>query len=331
MKGYCRRALCGLFIIALCLYLPPGMSNPYGGAGVDYFDPQGGGGIDNYDGDQQPIDTHRDKDRNWLMPAIVIGVLALAAVNQHVKQEKVQDRGDESDGVDELLQDGPQLPQEFNGSAFGIRGLIKGGWPIVVDYEQYVPGVVRLRIAIPGSDVVTYRLDQFGLGRHVLQFKLPPFLGDSLRPAVIALTAVDPETQTETLEGFRVYGIGIGPRAVGSVAVDQLQFTPGTVSVGEGQTAAYGFHSRSDFDNAAVEFMRVNQSPDGLHKRLVNSRRIRGGVERDAWIESDERERWNGLDANRRVSEGRHQLQVRVWDDGGDWVGAWSDSLVTVR
>ena len=77
--------------------------------------------------------------------------------------------------------------------------------------------------------------------------------------------------------------------------------------------------------------MRVNQSPDGLHKRLVNSRRIRGGVERDAWIESDERERWNGLDANRRVSEGRHQLQVRVWDDGGDWVGAWSDSLVTVR
>ena len=331
MNGYRRRALCGLFSMALCLYLPPGMSTPYGGDGVDYYDPPGGGGIDNYGGDEQPIEPHRDKDRNWLVPAIAIGVLALVAVNQYVKTERTQDRPDESDRVDELLQDGPQLPAQFNGSAFGIRGLIKGGWPIVVDYEQYVPGVVRLRIAIPGADVVTYRLDQFGLGRHVLQFKLPPFLGDHLRPAVIALTAVDPATQTETLEGFKVYGIGIGPRAVGSVAVDQLEFTPGTVSVEAGQTAAYAFHSRSDFDNAAVEFMRVIQSPDGLHKRLVNSRRIRGGVPRDAWIESDEQERWNGLDVDRRVSEGRHQLQVRVWDDGGDWVGAWSDSLVTVR
>ena len=27
----------------------------------------------------------------------------------------------------------------------------------------------------------------------------------------------------------------------------------------------------------------------------------------------------------------RYYWQVRVWDEGGDWVGAWSESLVTVQ
>ena len=141
----------------------------------------------------------------------------------------------------------------------------------------------------------------------------------------------DPQNPEETLDGFTVYGVGIGPRAVGSVAVDRLEFAPGTVNVREGQTAGYGFHSRSTFDNAAVEFVRVNQTPDGVRTVYVNGKRIPGGVRQDAWVESDASERWNGYDVEDRVSEGHHQLQVRVWDDGGDWLGAWSDSLVTVQ
>ena len=271
------------------------------------------------------------KDRNWLIPGLIIGAAALYAIGQHLAKERTEDRGEDREGVEELLRDGPQLPKQFNASAFGIRGLIKGGWPIVVDYEQQVPGRVQLRIAVPGADIVTYRLDQFGLGRHVLRFELPEFLGSSLKPAVVALTAADDQLQVETLEGFKVYGVGIGPRAVGSVAVDQLEFSPGTLLAEQGDTAGYAFNSRSDFDNAAVEFMRVSQSPDGVRTRYVNGKRIDGGVERGRWIGSDASQRWNGHDERDRVSRGRHQLQVRVWDNGGDWVGAWSDSLVTVR
>ena len=270
-------------------------------------------------------------DRNWLIPGVILGAAALIAIGQHLTKERTEDRGDEAEGVQELLREGPQLPKQFNTSAFGIRGLIKGGWPIVVDYEQLVPGRVQLRIAVPGSEILTYRLDQFGLGRHVLRFELPGFLSDGLKPAVVAMTAADDQLQIETLEGFRVYGIGIGPRAVGSVAVDQLEFSPGTLLVEQGDTAGYAFNSRSDFDNAAVEFMRVSQSPDGIRTRYVNGKRIDGGVHRGRWIGSEAAYRWNGQDEQERVSRGRHQLQVRVWDDGGDWVGAWSDSLVTVR
>jgi hypothetical protein len=287
------------------------------------------------DGTGEPPDTQppsRDDDgKNWLLPAIVVGVAALAAVNHHLNKEREQQARDDEQGTRQLLRDGPQLPMQFNKSAFGVRGLLRGGWPIVVDYEQRVAGKVQLRISIPGSEIVTYRLDQFGLGRHVLQFRLPTFLGDGLKPALIALTAVDPQSPGQTLEGFTVYGVGIGPRAVGSVAVDRLEFAPGTVSVSEGQTAGYGFHSQSTFDNAAVEFMRVTQTPDGVRTAYVNGKRIPGGVRQDAWVESDPGERWNGYDFENRVSEGRHQLQVRVWDDGGDWVGAWSNSLVTVQ
>ena len=266
---------------------------------------------------------------NWVIPALIVGAVALFAINRHLNAEKTEQR-DEHEGMQQLLQTGPQVPVQFNTSAFGIRALVRSGWPIVVDYAQHKPGRVLLRISVPGAEIVTYRLDQFGLGRHLLRFDLPPFLGDSVRPAVFALTAADAQTGAETIDGFTVYGIGCGPRAVGSIAVDELEFNPGEVRVRNGDTASFAFRSRSDFDNSAVEFMRITQSPDGARKRYVNGQSI-GKVQRDSRVVSAPEQRWNGQDEQSQISRGRHQLQVRVWDDGGDWIGAWSDSLVQVR
>jgi hypothetical protein len=289
-----------------------------------------GGGAQITPGDQE--DGERDDDKNWLLPGIVLGVAALAAVNHYVNRERQQDRpADQDENVRRLVRDGPQLPVQFNMSAFGVRGLIKGGWPIVVDYEQATPGKVQLQISIPGEEVVSYRLDRFGLGRHLLQFSLPDFLGNQLKPAIVALTASRGDGSYETLEGFKVFGVGVGPRAVGSKAIDRVEFAPETVIAGAGDRATFAFHSLSDFDNASVEFMQVTQSPDGIRTRYANGRRIDGGVRGDAWVGRDEAQHWDGHDERGRVSRGRHQLQVRVWDRGGDWLGAWSDSLVQVR
>lgn len=319
-----RRGLCIALSLALCVvtptsviaqsdydYTPPPSRVPDG----QYPSSEGGGG--------------GGGGKNWLIPAVIIGAAALFAINRQLNAEKEEVRND-SEGVRQLLRDGPQLPTQFNASAFGIRALVRGGWPIVVDYALHRPGRVQLRISIPGAEIVTYRLDQFGLGRHLLRFDLPPFLGDSLKPAVVALTAADPQTGRETIDDFTVYGVGIGPRAVGSIAVDELEFNPGEVRVRNGDTASFAFHSRSDFDNSAVEYMHVTQSPDGARKRYVNGQRI-GNVLRGSRVESAPSQRWDGHDEQARVSKGRHQLQVRVWDDGGDWVGAWSESLVRVQ
>ena len=301
----------------------PASNQPDAGGGGDYGGSDYGGS--DYGDDRRPAGG----GRNWLIPAIVVGAAALFAIGKTLAQEKAEAR-DESAGTRELLRDGPQLAPQFNASAFGVRGLVRGGWPVVVDYAQHSPGRVLLRIAIPGAETVSYRLDQFGLGRHVLRFELPPFLGDSLKPAVIALTAADLETGRETIDGFSVHGLGIGPRAVGSVAVDRLEFDPGLMRPARGDTARYAFRSRSDFDHAAVEFMQVTQSPDGVRKRYVKGQRI-GPVQRDSRIESLPAQRWDGRDEQAQPSSGRHQLQVRVWDEGGDWVGAWSESLVLVQ
>src|SRR5690606_19588332 len=177
---------------------------------------------------------------------------------------------DDDEATRALLRDGPQLAPQFNGSAFGVRGLVRGGWPVVVDYVQQRPGRVLLRIAIPGAETVTYRLDKFGLGRHVLRFDLPAFLGDRLTPAVIALTAADLDTGRETIDGFSVLGLGIGPRAVGSVAVDRLEFDPGLMRPARGETAGYDFHSRSDLVHAVVESMQGTQSTEGERQRSVH-------------------------------------------------------------
>lgn len=282
-----------------------------------------------YDERRDSRDGGDGKGSNWWIPAAVVGAAALFALGNSLAQERTEQR-DDAEGVRQLLRDGPQLAVQFNASAFGVRGLVRGGWPVVVDYSQKRPGRVLLRIAVPGAETVSYRLDQFGLGRHVLRFELPAFLGDNLEPAVVALTAADLETGKKTIDGFTVHGLGIGPRAVGSVAVDRLELDPALLRTQRGDTAGFAFHSRSDFDHSAVEFMQVTQSPDGVRKRYVAGQRI-GPVRRDSRVESTPAQRWDGHDEQAQVSTGRHQLQVRVWDEGGDWVGAWSESLVTVR
>ncbi len=342
-----RRGLCLALGIALAT-LPP-TASPQGGAvpGGDIGPWHLAATAQDYRRDNTPVDTPTDAanpDReisdgvrpdgggggnNWLIPAIIVGATALFAISKALAEEKADQRDDDA-GTRDLLRDGPQLAAQFNGSAFGVRGLVRGGWPVVVDYAQQRPGRVLLRIAIPGAETVTYRLDQFGLGRHVLRFELPAFLGDRLQPAVIALTAADPDSGNETIDGFSVYGLGIGPRAGGSGAVDRLEFDPGLMRPARGETAGYAFHSRSDFDHAAVEFMQVTQSPDGLRKRYVRGQRI-GPVQRQHRVESAPAQRWDGRDDQAQLSRGRHQLQVRVWDEGGDWVGAWSESLVLVQ
>ncbi len=327
-----RCGLCIALSLALCVVLPTAVfaQSEVDAAPDDDYPPHGSTPIDTSPHPPQgEVGGGGESGKNWLIPAVIVGAAALFSINRHLKAEQEEVR-EGNEGVKQLLRDGPQLPTQFNASAFGIRALVRGGWPIVVDYALHRSGRVQLRISIPGADIVTYRLDQFGLGRHLLRFDLPSFLGDNLKPAVVALTAADPQTGTETIGDFTVHGIGIGPRAVGSIAVDQLEFNPGEVRVRNGDTASFAFRSRSDFDNSAVEYMHITQSPDGARKRYVNGQHI-GNVRRGSRVESTPSQRWNGQNEQAHVSTGRHQLQVRVWDDGGDWIGAWSEALVRVQ
>ena len=52
--------------------------------------------------------------------------------------------------LDELSQNGPTIPTEFNGNEIEFRGLFKWDWAVNVVYELTQPGTVTLTVAVDG-------------------------------------------------------------------------------------------------------------------------------------------------------------------------------------
>jgi hypothetical protein len=273
-----------------------------------------------------------------LLP-LAIGAAAIIAVGVLLAQERnpSSQPGPNPPPTDQIVErlrtEGPRFDDQFNMSAFAVRGFVRGGWPLLIDFEQRSAGVSHLRISARGlPEIFSYDLSEAcpAPKRCLIQLRLPPeVFGDELRPAVIAATATDNEGK-KTQSGFTVYALGAGPRAVGSVAVDQVKFGPPTIRAANQQTALYRFYSHSDFSNTSVEFWKVGGETAGTKHSFVDDRRIEGGIQRNQWVGLNERREWDGKKRGETISAGRHKVQVRAWDRAGDWVTAWSDSMVMV-
>lgn len=141
-----------------------------------------------------------------------------------------------------------------------------------------------------------------------------------------------------------IHGIAAGPKAVGSIGIDQVTFAPGSIQLAQHQKAQYGFHSISDFKNTEVSFVRLAKSSSGeIIAASVGSRSM-GSVAQNNWKNGD----WDGSITKAQIvktyppdlqkwllaPQGQHVLQVRAWlpgKDGGDWVTALSDAIVVVQ
>jgi hypothetical protein len=264
----------------------------------------------------------------------IAGALALAAIGSLLLRERSGAAPAPDDIRTRLLNEGPQMAPAFNMSAFAVRGFVRGGWPVLVDFEQRSSGSAQLRISARDlSEVFSYDLSQVcpPPRRCVVQFRLPPeVFGDQLRPAVIAALATD-DTGQQTLVDFTVHALGVGPRAIGSVAIDQVTFGPPTIRVADKQRALYRFYSHSDFGHAAVEFWKVDGKSDGSRLAFVDDRAIDGGLRKDQWVGMGERREWDGTEKGSKVSTGAHKVQVRAWDRVGDWLMSWSITTVNVE
>lgn len=287
--------------------------------------PPGGRATSSEDGKSSEHRKHGGGDRWWIPVAIVGAVAVVAGVAAWLTTRTEPSAAD-------LRRDGPMFPDELKMSAIGIVGLVQGNWPMVIDLEQGRAGEVRLYINAKGAqEVFSLPLSKNPTGRRLIVLTLPPELGAQPQPAVIALIATD-GTSSKTLIPLQVYAIGAGPRAVGSVSIDQILFGPDTIHVSKGEKAPYRFYSHSDFDNLSVEFVKVDRNSIEGDQRLVDAVKIPGGVRRHAWIGKlpDGRRDWTGYNGQNQISEGDHNLRIRVWHQQGDWTAAWSESMVTV-
>src|SRR5262249_24998342 len=141
-----------------------------------------------------------------------------------------------ADPAKTLKDNGPQLPLSYSLGQFVIQGFAEGNWPVVLDVRIDQPGHAWLEIVASGAEPYVYRLDGTKAGqRQYVRFDWPARFGQK-RPVLFALrTMQNVIGEAQTLP-FHVYGIGCGPKAVGSVAVDQVHFGPPSYSLKRDKT-----------------------------------------------------------------------------------------------
>ena len=233
--------------------------------------------------------------------------------------------------ADQLAQSGPHFPAQFSMSCAPVQGFVRGGWPVVIDYQPSGVGEVVLEIHTPGSDRPHVVPLDSRARRQIVKLDLPQSFGTTPQVGLLLVRSV--KKDGTNAGGLQLFGLGAGPKAVGSVAIDQVDFRPGTMRVSQKQKAYYSFYSRSDFNRSVVEILRVQRALDEIKVTLARSTTLPIGINRGTWIGKSEQLAWDGLDGNNQVSSGPHLLQVRAWlnaQDDRDWVAAWSPSTVVV-
>jgi len=246
--------------------------------------------------------------------AIFGGIFAAAvatAVVVHQHEHKMP-------SSDDLMKNGPQVPQNVLMNHLIVDGLIGPGWPVGLDFQLEGPGSVTLDITT--SDKVQYHQvltnDLNGRGITVTR---PDGLPDKLQAATFDVEAVAPAGSNLPPPNLRMYGMAAGPYVVHSIAIDQVTFGPSSLKMK--QNAQFGFHSHSDFSNVRADFMFTGLKDNHIVMRQDNETPV-------APVTVDEHAQGS---LQGKGTEGQHLLQIRAWrGNSGDWVVAWSPDVVTL-
>ncbi|HEV2008825.1 MAG TPA: hypothetical protein VGQ88_08910, partial [Burkholderiales bacterium] len=240
---------------------------------------------------------------------------------------------------DDLATTGPKLPASYRIGAYAVQGYVRGGWPFVIDFLPERNSRTWLEVSLDGRLRFTQLLDSDGSGgRRLVDVVLPADLPAAPRPGMYVIRSIRVEDgrRRQGRDGkdmpadVQLYGIGAGPSAVGSVAVEEVVFEPGLLRLVPSSqiSATYSYNAKSEFNRVAVEILRfVNR--DGS----VTAERVKSDEQVGVRLGRSQLGSWDGTKQNQAVpSVGVHRLQVRAWFNSEDksWVGAWSPNTVTV-
>jgi len=238
---------------------------------------------------------------------------------------------------------GPQLPPIFSMSTFSIMGFSKGNWPVVIDYLLEQDSLLLVVVAPEGQKPQIFRLDG-KKGHWQTKIQLPTEIGDEPRVSEYLVQTLDNNMGQVSPSHVHIHGIAAGNKAVGSIGIDQVSFSPASIRLDQHQRAQYSFHSTFDFKNTEVTFVRLARSSTGeIIAASVGSKSM-GSVNQNARKNGE----WDGsikppstlknyppeLQQWLKLPVGQHALQVRAWlgvKDGGDWVTALSETIVSVE
>lgn len=217
-----------------------------------------------------------------------------------------------------LLENGPQL--EIARPWVEARGVLRGGWPVVVEYVLPEDGTLRLTIEAPGHREMVYDLPGRAGERMSEMRDLPASLGDDLVPGAFRLEAVSAGGGEIP---FELLGLGAGQGAVASVAIRDVRLTPSSRAL---DSAQYFFRLANPFNQVAAEFLRwpIDRGQPAILEPPVAKIEDRDCLFRGAPCEGVWEATVNGL----------YVLQVRAWrgdSRDGDWVAAVSFAPVRLQ
>ncbi|HEV8714970.1 MAG TPA: hypothetical protein VGX03_19340, partial [Candidatus Binatia bacterium] len=224
---------------------------------------------------------------------------------------------------------GPQLPAVFSMSAFSAMGFSKGNWPVVIDYSLERDSLLIAVIAPEGSEPIIFRLNA-KKGRWQTRLAIPDQFGSELRVAQYVIRSLDDNIGRVNPVHLHIHGIAAGPKAVGSLGIDRVSFSPPLIRPARREKAQFAFHAISDFKNVEVEFVRLAVSKGQIIAARVGGKGM-GSIAQNAQKNGE----WDGKsDGGGKAAKnfppeirqwlqaprGQHLVQVRAWfgaKDGG--------------
>ena len=268
--------------------------------------------------------------------------------DQDIDDFKLFDSIDPVEQKKVLVRRGPRLPVAYTASDLSMRVLVKGGWPIILEY-----GLAAEELAIMSIQVAD---------RRPFLVKLPPSPRNTINlhvPRVgsdeIIVAKVRIKTAADT-DDFRLYGFGMGEKATGAlrqITADLPRFTLAMNNVDDGlasnpsllrlltpqagsslslsvtlpaklkvkqkpeQRIEFSCTSNSDFSDGRFEWWRVR----GLDWEKVWQHGS-GSLSRN----QPRSQKWNGIIRSvKDVSIGTHALHFNAWQKSGsehEWVTA---------
>lgn len=244
---------------------------------------------------------------------------------------------------DLLDKKGPQLGLLYSLSSLSVMGFSRGGWPVAIEYELEQDSLLLVIISPEGQRPLIYRLEG-KKGHWLTKLQIPPAIGNEPHVSQYLVQTLNDGVGQLSPSHVHIYGIAAGPKAVGSIGIDHVNFAPGNIRLLQHERAQFSYHSISDFDDTQVSFVRVAKTSSGEIVAGVVADKDMGSILQDHVKNGN----WDGAVKTEDIRKnfppqfqswvldphGQHLLLVRAWlrrDHGGDFVFAHSQTMVTVE
>jgi len=189
--------------------------------------------------------------------------------------------------------------------------------------------------------------------RNHLTVQLPASFGETPQVGKLSIQAFTNGPGERKPAYFRLYGLGMGSKAVssrasidrpgtamanhshshgfampegeGSLAIDQIILSTRRINTGRRQKVKYRIHSLSGFNGVKIIFYRMEEIENVSFTVAAHVKDL-GPITENGWLKPTRCScEWDGLDGG-AASLGTHNVEVRAWLGlFGDWASAWSD------